>query len=188
VLRFRDIRHNTLEGNPPEAILHEKERPDLPVTLYPDPEITRNSLVYRIKENILYSMIVEEYENGQWHPFCADDMQMEFVMLDPHVRKTMTCDKNSGKFVASFVAPDNYGIFKFRVLYRRQGFSVLHAETQVSLRPFKHNEYERFIFSAYPYYSGAISATVAFFVFSIFFLFSSDSKKATSASDSKKNQ
>lgn len=176
VLRFRDISHHKSDGTPPDVILHEKDRPDLPQSLYPDPEITRNSLVYRIKDEIVYSMIVEENVNGVWKPFVCHDMQMEFVMLDPHVRKTMTPDPKTGKFVASFIAPDNYGVFKFRVLYRREGYSVLHAETHVSIRPFKHNEYERFIFSAYPYYSSAISATVAFLMFSIFFLGTKESK------------
>lgn len=174
VLRFRDITHFRSDGVPPDVILHEKERPDLPHSLYPDPEITRNSLVYRIKDEIVYKMIVEEYYNNEWHPFSSNDMQMEFVMLDPYVRKTMVSDPKTGIFTALFTAPDSYGIFKFRVLYRRLGYSVLHAETQVSIRPFKHNEYERFIFSAYPYYSSAISATIAFFVFSIVFLFSAD--------------
>ena len=174
VLRFRNISHHKSDGTPPDVILHEKERPDLPITLYPDPEITRNSLVYRIKDEIVYSMIVEEFTDGQWRPFTADDMQMEFVMLDPHVRKTMTSDPSTGKFVAKFTAPDNYGVFKFRVLYRRVGYSIIHAETQVSIRPFKHNEYERFIFSAYPYYSSAFCGSIVLFVFSIFFLFSSD--------------
>jgi len=170
VLRFRDISHHKSDGTPPDVILHEKERPDLPQSLYPDPEITRNSLVYRIKDEIIYSMVVEESIEGQWKPFVSNDMQLEFVMLDPHVRKTMTPDPKTGRFVAKFTAPDNYGVFKFRVLYRRSGYSVLHAETHVSIRPFKHNEYERFIFSAYPYYSSAISATIAFFVFSVAFL------------------
>eukprot|EP01038_Epipyxis_sp_PR26KG_P013924 gene13924-18673_t len=178
VLRFRNITHHKIDGTPPDVILHEKERPDLPLSLYPDPEITRNSLVYRIKDEIVYNMIVEEYKDGSWHPFSADDMQMEFVMLDPHVRKTMSNDPKTGNFQAVFIAPDNYGVFKFRVLYRRPGYSVLHAETQVSIRPFKHNEYERFIFSAYPYYSSAISATIAVFVFSIFYLFSAEETKA----------
>lgn len=173
VLRFRNIVHHKSDGTPPDVILHEKERPDLPASLFPDPEITRNSLVYRIKDEIVYSMIVEEYKNGEWQPFSADDMQMEFVMLDAYVRKTMTSSK-SGKFVTQFTAPDSYGVFKFRVLYRREGYTVLHAETQVSIRPFKHNEYERFIFSAYPYYASAFSATIAFVIFSVFFLFSSD--------------
>jgi oligosaccharyltransferase complex subunit beta len=121
-------------------------------------------------------MIVEELQGDRWMPFVSSDMQMEFMMLDPYVRKTMVVDPSTGRHVASFIAPDSYGIFKFRVLYRRIGYSVLHAETQVSIRPFKHNEYERFIFSAYPYYSSAFSAMIAFFVFSMFFLFSEDKK------------
>jgi hypothetical protein len=44
-------------------------------------------------------------------------MQLEFVMLDPHVRTNMVSNADTGKFSATFVAPDNYGIFKFRVLY-----------------------------------------------------------------------
>ncbi len=178
VLRFRDIIHHKLDGSPPDVILHEKERPDLPLSLYPDPEITRNSLVYRIKDTIIYSMVIEQYssDSGAWEPFAASDAQMEFVMMDPYVRKTMTADATTGRHVAQFVAPDSYGVFKFRVLYRREGFSVLHAETQVSIRPFKHNEYERFIFSAYPYYASALSATAAFLVFSILFIFTKDSK------------
>jgi len=128
--------------------------------------------VYRIKDEIVYSMVVEIYDEGQWKPFVADDMQMEFVMLDPYIRKTMVVDPRTGKYVANFTAPDDYGVFKFRVLYRRVGYSVLHAETHVSIRPFKHNEYERFIPTAYPYYGSAFSVMTGFFIFSFLFLFS----------------
>ncbi|CAN0025506.1 unnamed protein product, partial [Discosporangium mesarthrocarpum] len=44
----------------------------------------------------------------------------------------------------------------------------------VSIRPFKHNEYERFILTAYPYYASMLSVMVGFLVFSTFFLFSGD--------------
>jgi len=170
VLRFRDIQHSQEDGTPPDVILHEKERPDLPQSLYPDPEITRNSLVYRIKDRITYSMVVEELTDEGWAPFLPDDMQMEFVMLDPYVRTTMTPNHTTGRVETTFDAPDDYGIYKFRVLYRRPGYSVLHAETKVSLRPFKHDEYERFIFAAYPYYLSSLAMGVAFVVFSVVFL------------------
>ena len=177
VLRFRDVVHHKSDGSPPDVILHEKERPnDLPSSLYPDPEITRNSLVYRIKDELVFSMVVEEYMDGAWVPFVAQDMQLEFVMLDPHVRTTMQADPKTGKTVATFTAPDNYGIFKFRVLYRRPGYSIIHVEVPVSVRPYKHNEYDRYLFTAYPYYASSFSAMAAFLVFSIFFLFSSDKK------------
>lgn len=119
-------------------------------------------------------MIVEEYVGGAWQPFITSDMQMEFVMLDPYIRKTMVANPLTGRYVTSFTAPDDYGVFKFRVLYRRSGYSVLHAETQVSIRPFKQNEYERFIPTAYPYYASSISVMIGFFIFSVLFLFSSD--------------
>ena len=122
------------------------------------------------------STVVEELRGGEWAPFHTDDMQVEFVMLDAHVLKTMTADRKTGRFSVTFTAPDNYGIFKFRVLYRRQGLSVLHSEEAVSLRPYKHDEYDRFLFTAYPYYTSAFSAVAGFAVFSIFFLFSSDKK------------
>lgn len=173
VLRFRDVEHAQSDGTPPDVILHEKERPDLPQSLYPDPEITRNSLVYRIKDEIVYSLVVEESVDGQWVPFKADDMQMEFVMLDAYVRANMTAD-NNGKFSCTFTAPDDYGIFKFRVLYRRPGYSTIHSETKVSLRPFKHDEYERFILSAYPYYTSAAVMVGAFLSFSVLFLLTAD--------------
>lgn len=175
ILRFRDITHHKSDGTPPDVILHEKERPDQSVTLYPDPEITRNSLVYRIKDELVYSMTVEEYRGGSWQPFYTDDMQLEFVMLDPYVRTNMKPDKSSGKMVGKFIAPDDYGIFKFRVMYRREGYSILHTEETVSVRPFKHDEYERYISTAYPYYASTFSGVIAFLVFTLFFLYSKDS-------------
>ena len=90
--------------------------------------------------------------------------------------QTLSSNPATGKFQAQFQAPDSYGVFKFRVMYRRPGYSVIHAETQVSIRPFKHNEYERFIFSAYPYYSSALSGLLAFFVFVVVFVYSDDDK------------
>ena len=40
--------------------------------------------------------------------------------------------------------PDVYGIYKFR---------LFNENTQVSIRPFKHDEFPRFILAAYPYYT-----------------------------------
>lgn len=49
----------------------------------------------------------------------------------------------------------------------------IHAmHTQVSIRPFHHDEYERFIFSAFPYYASAFSMMAGFLVFGAFFLYS----------------
>jgi oligosaccharyltransferase complex subunit beta len=51
-------------------------------------------------------------------------------------------------------------------------YTCTHMHTQVSVRPFRHDEYERFIFAATPYYVGVGSVIAAFFAFSALFLFS----------------
>jgi oligosaccharyltransferase complex subunit beta len=54
-------------------------------------------------------------------------------MLDPYERITLSNDAAAapGVFTTTFMAPDTYGIFKLRVMYRRVGLTVLLASTQV---------------------------------------------------------
>eukprot|EP00638_Chattonella_subsalsa_P005280 CAMPEP_0117754286 /NCGR_PEP_ID=MMETSP0947-20121206/12742_1 /TAXON_ID=44440 /ORGANISM="Chattonella subsalsa, Strain CCMP2191" /LENGTH=434 /DNA_ID=CAMNT_0005573353 /DNA_START=212 /DNA_END=1516 /DNA_ORIENTATION=- len=171
ILRASNITHHREDGSDPELLLKEKERPDLPASLFADPEITRNSLVYRIKDYLTYSFVMEEFTGEEWVPYQADDVQLEFVMLDPYIRKTMDSDE-TGLFTTTFQVPDVYGIFKFRLMYRRVGLSTISFDTQVSVRPFKHNEYERFIQAAFPYYTSSFTIMAGFFIFSFFFLYS----------------
>ena len=42
---------------------------------------------------------------------------------------------------------------------------------QVSVRPFRHNEFERFLVAAYPYYASVFSTMAAFFLFGFVFLY-----------------
>lgn len=95
---------------------------------------------------------------------------MEFVRLDPHIRTTLKSDGN-GKFSTTFKVPDVYGVFTFKVEYNRKGYGYLNSITRVPVRPFRHNEYERFIDAAYPYYAGSFSMMAGLFVFSWFFLY-----------------
>jgi oligosaccharyltransferase complex subunit beta len=173
VLRMQNVQHHREDGSQPDKMLSDAKRPDQPITLYNEAEVARDSLVYRIKDNLTFAFDLHELRDGQWLPFEADDVQLEFVMLDPHVRKTMTHD-GQGHFSVTFEAPDAYGIFMFRVMYRRLGLSTVYSTTQVSLRPFKHNEYERFIPAAYPYYASAFSMMAGVFVLSVYFLFHAD--------------
>jgi oligosaccharyltransferase complex subunit beta len=75
-----------------------------------------------------------------------------------------------GIFSAAFKVPDVYGIFKFVVNHYRIGYSYIDISEQVSVRPFKHNQFERFIVAAYPYYSSVFSMMAGFFVFGVLFL------------------
>jgi oligosaccharyltransferase complex subunit beta len=123
---------------------------------------------YTIRENCEFSIKMSEYVNGVWVPYKADDVQMEFVRIDPFVRQRMI-NKN-GQLTAKFKIPDVYGVFKFKVDYSRLGLTGVSTVTQVSVHPLQHNQYERFIVSAYPYYASAFSMMAGVFIFSFAFL------------------
>ena len=78
---------------------------------------------------------------------------------------------DNGRFHYTFQLPDVYGVFQFRVDYKRSGYSYLYSSSQVSVRPYRHTEYERFILSAYPYYASSFSMMFGLFIFSFVFLY-----------------
>lgn len=131
---------------------------------------------YTIMDDIEYSIKIELFENGQWKPYIADDVQLEFVRIDPFVRQTMTPDSN-GVYVSRFKVPDVYGVYKFQVDYKKQGLTWLFSSTQVSVRPLRHNEYERYIFSAYPYYLSAFLMMGYLYIFSFVYLYQQKEKR-----------
>lgn len=132
---------------------------------------------YTITDPVVYTISIEQLIDGQWKPFQANDVQLEFVRIDPFVRTTLK-RVNGGKYEAKFKIPDVYGVYQFKVDYNRVGFTHLYSTTQVSVRPLQHTEYERFIPSAFPYYSSAFSMMIGVFLFSFVFLhFKEESSK-----------
>ncbi|BGP51507.1 oligosaccharyl transferase glycoprotein complex, beta subunit [Rhodotorula kratochvilovae] len=106
--------------------------------------------------------------------YTADDLQIEFGMLDPHLRLPLhrgSAPKhpadNVTTFAAAFTVPDRHGVFTLRIDHRRPGWTSLRADRVMSITPPRHDEYERFIAGALPYYGGAASVSVAFLVFVI---------------------
>jgi len=132
---------------------------------------------YRINDSLEYSVRIEQWnpKKADWEPFKASDVQLEFVRLDPHVRLNLKHD-SKGLYHARFTVPDVYGIFTFKVEYERLGYTFLRLRDQAPVRPYRHDEYERFIVAAYPYYAGALSMLAGVVVFSLVFLFSGDPK------------
>lgn len=124
---------------------------------------------YTIMETAEYSIGIEELTDGEWGPFSAGDVQLEFVRIDPFVRTYLVPDA-AGNFKTSFKLPDVYGVFQFKVNYNRVGYTDLYSTTQVSVKPLLHTQYERFIPSAYPYYAAAFSMMLGVSIFSLFFL------------------
>lgn len=132
---------------------------------------------YTIKEDIEYLVDVEEWNGQKWVPYAGQDIQLEFVMLDPYVRTFLKREGTSATFKASFKIPDVYGIFTFRLSYTRLGYTTLSEIERVTVRPLRHDQYERFIVSAYPYYASSFSMLLGIFVFSFFFLYTKETEQ-----------
>ncbi|CAG8677307.1 10463_t:CDS:2, partial [Cetraspora pellucida] len=138
--------------------------------------------IYRIKDNIVYIIEISEYVNDHWQPFNGTDVQFEAIMLDPYIRKTLTPfptspEQQSRKYEAHIQLPDVYGVFTFKVNYKRSGYSYIEDSTVVAIRPFRHNEYPRYISAAYPYYTGAASMIMGFLLFSVVWFFNKENTK-----------
>ncbi|CAK1552640.1 unnamed protein product [Leptosia nina] len=129
-----------------------------------------SSDTYTIIDTVVYRIEIEELKNGKWQPFNSNDVQLEFVRIDPFIRTTLQ-KKPSGVYEAIFKVPDVWGVYQFKVDYDRIGYTRLYHSTQVSVRPLQHTQYERFIPSAYPYYVSAFSMMFGVFLFSIVFLY-----------------
>ncbi|OVA18652.1 Dolichyl-diphosphooligosaccharide--protein glycosyltransferase subunit WBP1 [Macleaya cordata] len=131
---------------------------------------TTEPAIYRINDNLEYSIEIYEWSGVSWEPYVADDVQVQFYMMSPYVLKTLSTDKK-GLYSTSFRVPDVYGVFQFKVEYQRLGYTTLSLSNQIPVRPFRHNEYERFLPAAFPYYGASFSTMAGFFVFTIVYLY-----------------
>lgn len=70
-------------------------------------------------------MHVSKYSPAKdaWEPYSGiQDMQLEFTMLDPHIRTALLpVAGNPGEYSVTFRVPDRHGVFKFIVDYKRKG-------------------------------------------------------------------
>lgn len=130
-----------------------------------------NPQAYRVKDRVHYTLEVESTSES-----VPEDLQLEFTMLDPHLRiplNNSVSELGKQRFEAEFTLPDRHGVFTIRVDHRRPGWSNLEASTVVSVTPPRHDEYERFIQGAAPYYGGALSVSIGALLFVFFWVLQS---------------
>ncbi|EAU81990.1 dolichyl-diphosphooligosaccharide-protein glycosyltransferase [Coprinopsis cinerea okayama7 len=143
---------------------------------------------YTINDNIEFAAYISKWnpKKGTWDPCaCRKDIQLEFTMLDPFIRTALPpVPGQPGKYATTFRAPDRHGVYKFIVDYKRKGWSFLKSSTTVPVVPPRHDGYPRFLSAAWPYYIGAISTSVAFFLFSAIWL-AGDAREAKKSKGSK---
>ncbi|KAI0263754.1 Dolichyl-diphosphooligosaccharide--protein glycosyltransferase subunit WBP1 [Gloeopeniophorella convolvens] len=132
---------------------------------------------YTVNENIVFEAQISKFDSERgWVPHSGlTDLQLEFTMLDPHLRTWVEpVSGRPGLYRATFRAPDRHGVFKFVLDHRRRGWTSLSASTTVPVVPPRHDGYPRFLSAAWPYYAGAISTSVGFVLFAALWLAGDD--------------
>ncbi|GAA5969579.1 hypothetical protein JCM3765_003440 [Sporobolomyces pararoseus] len=128
-----------------------------------------NPQTYRVNDELHYVLDVEISPEDE----APKDLQLEFTMLDPHLRIPLVSrqlSKTLQRYEATFTVPDRHGVFTLRVDHRRSGWSTVESATVISVTPPRHDEYERFIRGAAPYYGGALSVSIGLVAFVVFWI------------------
>ncbi|KAI1852045.1 hypothetical protein JX265_008150 [Neoarthrinium moseri] len=139
-----------------------------------------NPKIYRIKNDVTYSISLSEYAWDSWTAFTVpanDVLQLEFSMLSPFHRlplKPVLSSPDSTTFSASFKLPDQHGIFNFKINHKRPFYTNVEEKNTVSVRHFAHDEWPRswVISGAWPWITGIGATVVGWLAFVAIWLYS----------------
>lgn len=148
---------------------------DLKHSLANESLLTTSPSMYRVKNEVQFSISLQQYSGDTWKPYVANDVQLELIMLDPYIRTTLDVLEmrpDSATYFTAFMLPDHYGVFHFKVNYKRNGLTYIEERSQITIRHFRHDEYDRFLSAAYPYYTATATTIGGFLVFCLIWLFS----------------
>lgn len=150
------------------------------------PQVT-NSTLYRIKDQVIYTIGVSEYKNGEYIPFEVTNedeaLQLSFKMLDPYQRLNLQPlgpvssiedgPLDTFAYYVNFTLPDHHGMFTFELDYKRTGLSYLLDKKIVAVRHLANDEYKRSwdITNAWVYIASAGAVAVAWFLFVVNFIY-----------------
>lgn len=137
-----------------------------------------NERLYKVNEPMHYEIALQQWDSSdnKWVAYEANDVQLDFTMLDPYYRLTMnhTVQQDQAIYTADFKLPDQYGMFTFRVLYKRPGISFIDETDVVTVRHIANDEWPRSweITNSWVYLSSIVSVVIAWLVFVLMFIYS----------------
>jgi oligosaccharyltransferase complex subunit beta len=138
-----------------------------------------NPKVYRVETPVTVSLSLSKYNptSQSWEQFTTPEnfpVQLSVNMLDPYIRTALPPTSSLDTetiYSRTFILPDHYGVFNFKVEHRVPGYTYIYEREQFTIRHRQHNEYPRFITGAWSYYTGWLSVVVGFLVFSAIWLY-----------------
>ncbi|KAK2838260.1 hypothetical protein FQN49_006455 [Arthroderma sp. PD_2] len=148
-----------------------------------------NPSIYRIKNDVTFTIELSEYSYDQWIPYWApeeDAVQLEFTMLSPFHRlnlQPVDRTEHTAIYRTSFTLPDQHGIFSFRVNYKRPFLTSIEEKHEVTVRHFAHDEWPRSwrISGGWVWIAGLWSVIGGFLAFVMVWLYSAPPMKGNLA-------
>lgn len=146
-----------------------------------------NDTLYRIKDQVIYTIGVSELINNEWKPYVVQDddakIQLAFKMLDPYYRINLeplgptssTEDGEEDTFIyfTNFTIPDQHGMFTFDLDYKRSGLNYLNDKRVVAVRHLANDEYKRSwnITNSWFYVASATLVVIGWLLFVVQFVY-----------------
>ncbi|EGW35253.1 uncharacterized protein SPAPADRAFT_58463 [Spathaspora passalidarum NRRL Y-27907] len=149
-------------------------------------ETAQNPHLYRINDDVVYTIGVSESVDGEWVPYqiASDDdqLQVSFKLLDPYQRLNLVSvgpsDSPDGPATAqtyrvNFTVPDHHGVFTFELDYKRVGLSYLQDKRVVTVRHLANDEFKRSwdITNSWLYIVSVAIVIAAWFLFVISYIY-----------------
>lgn len=112
----------------------------------------RCSAEVRVGDWLEVQVQVEEWRDGRWVQWTEmGEVRAELVMMDTWGRRRLT--KSGGTWKGKLRVPDRIGVYKLKMEIRETGWTEVSEEKEIRVRPYAHDEFERFIEMAFPYYT-----------------------------------
>lgn len=133
-----------------------------------------------------FELELSEYKFDVAGPFVVgqeDAVQVEFTMLSPFYRLNMVPISQtafSTIFSSTFRLPDQHGIFRFEVNYKRPFYTNINVKREVTVRHFAHDEWPRSweITAAWVWIAGIWVTIIGWLAFVAVWLWSAPAKEA----------
>lgn len=142
-------------------------------------EYQNDKKLYEMKKDVHYEITFSKWDGEKWGPYEASDIQLEYVMLDPYYRinlEKIRDNEDSTVYGTTFKTADQYGMFTFKIDYKRPGLSFIEEREIVTVRHTANDEWPRSweITNSWIYFASITSVIAGWILFVIFYLYSSE--------------
>lgn len=120
------------------------------------------STIYRVNDCIDFNLCLIDGSNDKpFDPVDPKDFQLDLKMMNIQLRKSFESFVDGCLTVNDIQLPSKPAVYTLRIIHNRPGLSQLNWEEKLLVRPYRHDEFPRFLPVAFPYYASWIGILVA---------------------------